>query len=130
MTVKAFLHLIEGRADLVLETLEETGPSPDGLEDMEDTQGHLWTAAYLAVGEPGKAARAAQMGMYRSLMDLVSYGTCLLQVRGAESTYKAMLLQRMDQVMETFAMLSLHPNMVAVYDVSYTHLTQPTILLV
>lgn len=116
MTVKAFLHLMEDRADLALETLEETGSSPDGLEDMEDTQGHLWTAAYLAAGEPGKAARAAQMGMYRSLMDLVSYGTCLLQVRGAESTYKAMLLQRMDQIMETFAMLSLHPNMVAVYE--------------
>lgn len=117
MAVRAYLHLMEGRPDLALADLGEIGSGPDHLEGMEDgMEGSLWVMAYLAAGEREKAGRAAQAGMYRSLMDLVNYGIYLLQVRGEEKTYGELLLGRLDQVMAVFDMTALHPNMAAIYE--------------
>ncbi len=117
MAVRAYLHLMEGRPDLALADLGEIGSGPDHLEGMEDgMEGSLWVMAYLAAGEREKAGRAAQAGMYRSLMDLVSYGIYLLQARGEEKAYGELLLERMDQVMAAFDMTALHPNMAAIYE--------------
>ncbi len=116
MAVKAVLHLMEGRADLALESLEQTGSGPDSLDGVADMEGSLWVMAYLAAGEKDKAGRAAQAGMYQSLMSLVNYGIYLLRARGEDKTYGELLLGRLDQVMATFDMAALHPNMAAIYE--------------
>lgn len=116
MAVKAVLHLMEGRADLALESLEQTGSGPDSLDGVADMEGSLWVMAYLAAGEKDKAGRAAQAGMYQSLMSLVNYGIYLLRARGEDKTYGELLLGRLDQVMATFDMTALHPNMAAIYE--------------
>lgn len=112
VSVKACLHLMEGRADLVLEELEGESLRPDGIEDM----GGLLTMAYLMAGDLEQAAKAAQVGMYGSLKGMMSYGVYLLQARGGDIDYGNLILQRLDRVIETFSLVGLDPNAVAAYE--------------
>lgn len=110
--LKGMLNLQQGRADLVIEELEEETLNVNLVED----KGTLLTLAYLMAGKTEQAEKAAQIGMYRSLMDLIGYGMHLLQVKGADEAYGLNILKRLDCLMESFEMIGLNPNTLAGYE--------------
>ena len=82
---------------------------------IED-KGTLLTLAYMAAGEPDKAEKAAQIGMYRSLLDLIAFGENLITLKGDDLAYLKEIIGRLDAVIHTFEVTGLNPNTVAVYD--------------
>lgn len=110
--LKGMLNLQLGRADLVIGELEEETLDVNLVED----KGALLTIAYLMAGKLQQAEKAAQIGMYRSLMDLIGYGLRLLQAKGADDAYCLNILKRLDCLMESFEMIGLNPNTLAGYE--------------
>ncbi|MGN0377220.1 MAG: helix-turn-helix domain-containing protein [Suilimivivens sp.] len=112
VAMKGLLNLQCGRADLVIGELEEETLNVNLVED----KGSLLTLAYLMSGKMEQAEKTAQIGMYRSLMDLIGYGMHLLQARGADTEYGLKILERLDGLMEKFDMIHLNPNTLAGYE--------------
>lgn len=111
IAIQAILNLQCGRAEQVIAMMEEETMNVNCVED----KGTLLTLAYLSVGEFDKAEKAAQIGMYRSLMDLIGYGLHLLATKKSDMKYGIKVIERMDQMIETFSLASLNPNVEAGY---------------
>lgn len=112
VNLKGMLNLMQGRADLVLEEIGEDALRAEGMEDA----GMLLATAYLMAGDQVQARRAAQIGMYRSLMGIVEYGTFLLGIEKEVTGNGREVLRRMDGIMESFALEGLSPNAVGKYE--------------
>lgn len=111
IALKAMLKLQCGRAEQVIAMMEEETMNVNCVED----KGVLLTLAYLAVGDLDKAEKSAQIGMYRSLMDLIGYGLHLLETKKTDMEYGKKVIGRMDQMLEVFSLVKLNPNIVAGY---------------
>ena len=112
IALRGMLNLQLGRADLVIEEIEEETLDVNRVDDM----GTLLTLAYLMAGKTEEAGKSAQIGMYRSLMDLIGYGLRLLEAKGGDMQYGMSVLERLDKLMEAFSVLELNPNTVAGYE--------------
>ena len=112
IALKCLVDLQSGHADKVIELLEEEKMNVNRIED----KGTLLTLAYMAAGEPDKAEKAAQIGMYRSLLDLIAFGENLITLKGDDLAYLKEIIGRLDAVIHTFVVTGLNPNTVAVYD--------------
>lgn len=112
VSIKGLLNLQQGRADLVIQEIEEDVLNAESIDDM----GTLLAMAYLTAGDLEKAEKAAQIGMYRKLMNLINYGEFLLQAKADDIAYCQLLLKRLDDLMEIFCIKDLHPNTAAVYE--------------
>ncbi len=112
IALREMLHLQCGRADLVIEEIEDETLNVNRIED----KGTLLTLAYLMTGKLEQAQKAAQVGMYRNLMDLLGYGEHLLQAKGDDVKYGLWILERLDKVVEGFSLMKLNPNSVAGYE--------------
>ena len=112
IALKGMFNLQLGRADLVIEEIEEETLDVNRVDDM----GTLLTLAYLMAGKTEEAGKSAQIGMYRSLMDLIGYGLRLLDAKGEDVQYGMSVLQRLDKLLEDFSVLELSPNTVAGYE--------------
>lgn len=112
VALKGLLNLQCGRAELVIEEIAEETLNVNVVDD----KGTLLTLAYLMAGKLEDAGKAAQIGMYRSLMDLIGYGMHLLQAKGEDKEYGGCILERLDQIMDAFSVLKLNPNVAAGYE--------------
>ena len=112
IALKGMFNLQLGRADLVIEEIEEETLDVNRVDDM----GTLLTLAYLVAGKTEEAGKSAQIGIYRSLMDLIGYGLRLLDAKGEDVQYGMSVLQRFDKLLEDFSVLELNPNTVAGYE--------------
>ncbi|MGN0155684.1 MAG: helix-turn-helix domain-containing protein [Lachnospiraceae bacterium] len=112
IVLKEMLNLQCGRPETVIEELADETLNVNLVDD----KGSLLTLAYLMAGKLKDAENAAQIGMYRSLMDLFGYGMHLLQAKQDDPTYGVQILSRFDQIIEAFSMLQLTPNTVAGYE--------------
>lgn len=112
MGLKGVLHLMQGRADLVL---EEMGEELQRAEYTRD-EGILLAMACLMTGDLERAGKMAQIGMYRSLMNLVEYGIFLLGTVKEDPERGNAVLERMDGIAEIFNLRSLSPNAAGKYE--------------
>lgn len=110
-SLRGMLNLMQGRPELVAEAFGEEGLCGERMND----EGTLLVMAYLMMGEREKAGLAAQIGMYRSLMCLLDYGTFLLEAE-KEPGFGRILLERLDGVMALFEMQGLSPNAMGKYE--------------
>lgn len=112
IALRGMLNLQLGKADLVIEEIEEEALDVNRVDDM----GTLLTLAYLMEGKLEEAGKFAQIGMYRSLMDLIGYGLRLLDAKGKDVQYGRVILQRLDKLMDNFSVMEISPNTLAGYE--------------
>lgn len=109
--LKSMLMLQCGRTEEVIENLEEEVMSVNHVEG----KGALLTMAYLLAGQNEQGKKAAQIGMFRSLSELMGFGMYLLMLMKEDTAYCTELIHRLDDLQESFQLIKLHPNTAANY---------------
>lgn len=111
VNIKVLVNLQIGRADKVIEDLEEEEMDVNRLQD----KGLMLTIAYRMTGCMEKAEKSAQIGMYRSMMDLIGFGLQLLSIYHDNEEYSLEIMKRFDSIVRNFELESLNPNTAANY---------------
>ncbi len=81
---------------------------------IED-KGVLLTMAYMIVGDVENADKTAQVCMYRSLSEMLSFGLHLMRLHTTDWEYSMAIKKRLDSVAESFQIEKLNPNTAAAY---------------
>lgn len=106
VNIKVLVNLQIGRADKVIEDLEEEEMNVNRLQD----KGLMLTIAYRMTECREKAEKSAQIGMYRSMMDLIGFGLQLLSIYHDNKEYSLEIIKRFDSIVHNFELESLNPN--------------------
>lgn len=110
VAIKSLIDLQSGNAGKVIETMEEVLD----VNRIED-KGTLLTMAYMIVGDVENAEKTAQICMYRSLSELLGFGLHLMKLHQKDWEYSQKIGKRLDNIMESFQIDKLNPNMAASY---------------
>lgn len=110
VAIKSLIDLQNGNARNVIEAMEEVLD----VNRIED-KGTLLTMAYMIVGDVENAEKTAQICMYRSLSELLDYGLHLMKLHKKDWEYSMEIGKRLDNILESFQIDKLNPNMAAFY---------------
>lgn len=109
--IKAMAEIQCGKAQNVIEELEEIcNPT-----HIAEEKGGILVQAYMMHGEGEKAERFTQIDMFKNLLNLVGNGIQLMMIHGQNLELCEKIMGRIDAVIATFDMESLHPNSVSNY---------------
>lgn len=110
VAIKSLMDLQCGNAVKVIEAMEDVLD----VNRIED-KGTLLTMAYMIVGDVENAEKTAQICMYRNLSELLDYGLHLMKLHKKDWEYSREIGKRLDNIMESFQIDKLNPNMAASY---------------
>lgn len=109
--IKAMVDLQCGKAQEVIETLEEI-LNPYRLDGQGDG---MLTQAYMMTGDSEKADSFNQITIFNHLLAMVSNAIQYLVIHAQELEKCETLINRIDKVLEVFALEQLHQNIAAGY---------------
>lgn len=107
--MRAFICLMQGRADEVVGLLEETN-SPIRIMTQTDT---ILTQAYLMKGDRTKADSYTQCSMYRHIFSVIANAVQYLSIHTGELPVIAETVFRVEQIDRAYALTKLNPNTMA-----------------
>lgn len=110
VSMKAMVDLQSGKAQEVIDALADNA----NVNQIEEKSGIL-VQAYLMTGELEKADLAAQVNLYGCIMRSMNSGIQLLIIHERDQARCEEIIQRLDALIEAFALTELHPNTVAGY---------------
>lgn len=110
VSLKAMFALQGGKAAEIVADLEDI----QNVNNIQDDE-MLLVQAFLLTGDWEKADKAAQVHMYRSVMNVFGSGLQLMQIQGQDQEKCGRIMSRMDALVETFALERLNPNAAAGY---------------
>lgn len=112
ISLKAVCDLQLGRADEVIEALEE---STQPLR-MSEENSALLLSAYQAAGKAEQAVDYAQITIYVHLLSLISTSVQYLAIHADDRESCEETIRRIDSVAEAYRLATLHPNCMAQFN--------------
>lgn len=112
ISLKAMCDLQLGRADEVIEALEESS-DPMRISGQNNA---LLLSAYQTAGKPEQAADYAQITIYMHLLLLIGTSVQYLAIHADDRRNCEETIRRIDSVAETYRLAALHPNCMAQFD--------------
>lgn len=107
VVMRAQVNLILGRGKEAIQELEE---AQNVAQLTAQHRKYMLLQGYLMTGEQDQAAGYAQLCMYESLLSLVGVGGMYLEICGADISRVEATLERMEKLMEAYALDKLNPN--------------------
>ena len=106
--LEAFIYIMQGKPKQVLELLGEEAAVQYGVEQLIAT-------AHTMLGAGEKAKEVLQVSMYQQTVGLISNATETILLEIDHPTYFDETIKRMQQLLETFQIANLNPNIALVF---------------